>query len=150
VTRSGFKNLRHLLDGAGGPLCDVLSRAHHLCALEAALARCLGQPLADHVRVASVEQDTLVLQADSPAWATRLRYAEPDLLRLFRRVEGASQVRRLRVRVDTAGGDTRERRTPRGAPVISPGTAALLRDTADHVGDEGLRRALLRLASRSR
>lgn len=147
MTRNGPKNLRHLLGEAGGPLNDLLARAHGLDAMETALAGHLGHPLADHVRVANVTEDTLVLQIDSPAWATRLRYAEPDLLRLVNRMEGASNIRRVRVRVGMT--DEPRRRAPRPAPALSADTAALLRATAEHVDDARLRRALLRLASRS-
>ena len=85
--------------------------------------------------------DTLVVFADSPVWATRLRYEAPRIL-------SETGFRKLRVRVAAASATSPP--AVRKAPSLPAAAAALLRETAAGVADPDLAAALLRLASRHR
>jgi hypothetical protein len=85
--------------------------------------------------------DTLVVFADSPVWATRLRYEAPRIL-------PGTGFRNLRVRVAPPAATVRP--AVRKAPSLPGAAAALLRETAAAVADPDLAAALLRLAARHR
>lgn len=87
-----------------------------------------------------------MLLADSPVWATRIRYAVPALLERLEG-EGDIPVREIQVRVGRAR-IAREPASRRARP-LGEETARNLRETAEAVGDEALRSALLRLARRT-
>lgn len=60
--------------------------------------RVVGPAIAQHARAVSTDGTTLVVAVDDPAWATQLRWLEPDLLRRLAEETGA-RFERLSVRV---------------------------------------------------
>lgn len=104
--------------------------------LEKLLAR-LHPATRPHCMSARRDGDTLVVSADSAAWATRLRYEAARIL-------GEMDARNLRVRVAPPPGEPpRAVATP---PTLPESAAAALRETAKGVTDPDLAAALLRLA----
>jgi predicted nucleic acid-binding Zn ribbon protein len=60
----------------------------------------VGSGMAAHVRPVRIEGDTLVVQADHPAWATQVRHLATDILDRVRDACGESEApRRIEVRV---------------------------------------------------
>lgn len=92
-----------------------------------------------HCAGARPDGDTLVVFADSPVWATRLRYEAPRIL------PGVG-FRNLRVRVTPPAVPSRGEARP--APALPAAAAALLRETAEGIADPDLAGALRRLAAR--
>ena len=124
----------------------LLARARALKKLDAELHDLIPPPLNSHCRILSVRDNTLVLAADSPVWAARLRFQAPQLVKQLSNSQTVNW-RTVRVRV----------RPPAGAPASHPArkhvpvsrkNAHTLRQAAREVTDPGLRTALLRLASR--
>ncbi len=68
-----------LLGPAAPRLAGLLERAGRRARLEAAIRAKLPVDLAPHCHLGNWEDGTLVLVADSPAWAARLRYLIPHL-----------------------------------------------------------------------
>ena len=60
-------------------------------------AQIVGPEIADHVVPVSFEEATLLLQAESTAWATQVRLLLPDLQRVIEGQVGNGVVRRIRV-----------------------------------------------------
>ena len=82
----------------GSPHARLLSRARALLQLESRLHALLPAPLTEHCRILSIRDTTLVLAADSPVWAARLRFHTPLLLKQLARIQ-AVRLRRVRIRV---------------------------------------------------
>lgn len=85
--------LDRVLAGLGAPPAD---------ALEAVFARwheLAGLPLADHGVPRAVEDGTLVVVVDDPAWATEWRYRQGEVLRRLDAALGPGVVDRVEVRV---------------------------------------------------
>jgi hypothetical protein len=57
-----------------------VEHARFLQQLDARLRAALPDSLSQHVRVANLQDDRLVMLADSAAWATRLRYQRQRVL----------------------------------------------------------------------
>lgn len=142
-----MKAVDRILCTPAGTLETLDRRCSSLASLDQILAELLGPPLAGHCHVANIKADTLVLHADSPAWASRLRFMAPELAGPMARHAHGASLRHVRVVV----------RAPVQAPTplhpsakarLSQRSADLLRATADDEPDPGLKKALRRLASR--
>src|SRR5438045_1275223 len=78
VTRTQLKAVLH---NSSDPLKTLLDRGHQLVLLDDCLKKALPPTLQGQVRVASLENGTLVLNAATSAWAAKLRYMTPELSR---------------------------------------------------------------------
>ena len=63
-----------------GPFASLASKAGELDALDRALRQTLPSPLREQVRFAQRRDDRLVFLATSPAWASRLRLRQAQIL----------------------------------------------------------------------
>lgn len=75
------KSIGHCLQG--NPLKSIVEKANQITALDKALYHLLPPEVASHCQVMNITNKTLILQADSAAWATRVRYLIPSLLAAF-------------------------------------------------------------------
>lgn len=140
-TRSGT-GLRAVADC--GSFAELAKRASALEALDRALRQTLSLPLRDQVRFADLRQQRLVFLANSPAWASRLRLAQGQILASARAIGVcASSVKITVVTPDIA--------RPHQEPLksLSPATAAHLRATAGSFQDPDLQAMFLALADRA-
>jgi hypothetical protein len=124
----------------------LLSRARALGELDALVHELIPSPLNKHCRVLSVRDDTLVVAADSPVWAARLRYQSSQLVKQLSGVS-SEKLRTVQVRVRASEQRPGSGITPIRQPV-SGRNSMTLKQAARSVTDAGLKAALLRLASR--
>ena len=111
------------------------------------LQQVLPETLAGHCRAVVWSDDRLTLYADSAAWASRLRYAIPELRDWL--TPRLPTIRKIRVRIflgteTTASGNQKPRTT--AAKRISGASRRLLIEVADGLGDDELGTVLRRLA----
>ncbi len=130
----------------GSRYTQLLSRARELIALDKLLHELVPTPLNEHCRILTVSGTTLILAADSPVWAARLRFHTSHLIKQLARYKPV-KIRAVHVRVKPAARppspgkrQITPRRTPRGA--------AALKQAAQSISDPALKSGLLRLASR--
>ncbi|MEZ5542487.1 MAG: DUF721 domain-containing protein [Pseudomonadota bacterium] len=76
----------------------LVRQARLLLDIDAQLQQLLPDSLRPHCRLLSVNGNKLVLAADSPAWAARLRFQTHQLLRQLR-LPGNVRLRGIRIRV---------------------------------------------------
>jgi len=125
----------------------LMLRASRLRALTHAVQSHLGTPLSAHCQVANIRDDVLVLQTDSAAWASRLRFLGPGLLAHLARAHGLGRLRTTKVLVRPT--ESTARATGHRQTRISSDSAALLRNVAQSTEHAALRQALLRLSRRT-
>jgi hypothetical protein len=123
----------------------LMSRARALGQLDAELHQLLPPPLNHHCRILSIRDDTLVLAADSPVWAARLRFQATQLVKQLSKSRTVN-LRTVRVRVRPPESRYTTRPANRHTPVSRKHSHAL-KQAAREVTDPGLKAALLRLAS---
>ncbi len=115
---------------ACGSFASLAHKAATLDALDRALRQTLPQPLRDEVRFAHLRGGRLLFLASTPAWATRLRLLQAQIL---------ATARSLDIRAETLG--VRVCPLPRveveaeRARTLSPAAAAHLRAAAATVTD---------------
>lgn len=133
---------------ADGPLAGLLHRAREGQRYAAEIRRRLPAPAGDHVVGTTLEGRTLTVLADSPAWAARLRYLLPDLLRHWPAAGGLPAPAALQVRI-AAVPSPRAAPPPR-RPEVGPRAAELLLEFAESTPDPALKSIFRRLARRGR
>jgi hypothetical protein len=109
----------------------------------------LEEPLRGHIQLAVIRKDTLILTADSSAWAAKLRYQVPELRRQIAENSAFPDIQTIRVTV--AKSDASRQRV-KYAPLrpLTKATATELNRQAEALEDPALREALLRLADRQK
>lgn len=123
----------------------LIAHADDLARLQRQVHALMDPELAAHCRVADLTRDTLVLEVDSPAWATRLRYQGNGLLRTLRASPELAAVTQLRTCVRPPQAPAAKERRAH----LSEQGAEALRRAADVIDDPALSAALRRLAERS-
>lgn len=130
----------------GGRYTQLLSRARELMTLDKRLHELIPVPLNEHCSTLTVSGTTLILAADSPVWAARLRFHASGLVKQLAEYPRID-IRTVRVRVRPA-----QRLSPPGKhrrmPVLTSRGAASLKQAAQSVSDPALKAGLLRLAQR--
>ena len=127
----------------GGATDRLLERVQYHAGLERLLHENLPPELARHMRVANLRYDTLILQVDSAAWAARLRYLVPDLLKRLQQLPALASLAEIRLRIAPASEQPRPVRHKREMSVTA---SDVLLDAAKAASDPELRDALARLA----
>jgi hypothetical protein len=141
-------SLQTLLNQNGsGHLPRLVKRAQALQALDDRLGEYLTPLLKSHCTVAALRDDVLVINAHSPAWATRLRYLAPSILEfLHGRGEGLPSFRAIRIRVSLPEAILTAKPLPR--PQLSIQTVMHLKHIAQSIPDPDLQSILVRLSNR--
>ena len=130
----------------GSQYSRLVSQARALLGLDGLIQELLPDALKTHCRVLSVRDQTLVLAADSPVWAARLKFHSSQLVKQLNRQQTVKlRTVRIRVRPPEKQLVTERRNTPLKLGINS---ATALRQAADSVSDPDLKSALLRLANR--
>ncbi len=108
----------------------------------------IDEPSRAHVRFALRKGDTVILIADSSAWASKLRY---QVAAIQQRIESSPEMDGVRnIRVKVAAAEPTTQVPTRRAQALSAGTAEGVRSQAESIEDPLLRAAVLKLAGHRR
>ena len=106
----------------------------------------------NHVQIANIRQQNLMLITDSPVWTTRLRQLCPQILLFLQenKTENEQIIHHIQISTRYQNNSAGEPRTSvkkdRLKPSITEKTANLLSQSANSIGDQRLKEALLRVA----
>jgi hypothetical protein len=131
-----------------GHLSELLKRAQALEKLNAYVKTLLPQPLQAHCQVANLRDGVLVMQVDSSAWASQMRFVQASVLQAWQ-VESAQIPRPKQIVVHIVSRYQAPPVVP-VKPLLSQHNAELLQSTADCLADSALSHALQKLASNRR
>ena len=122
----------------------LVTHARFLRALELGLRAQLPLPLGEHVGVANVRDEIVVLYASSPEWFTRLRFALPAIRAYLKRRLKLKATPRVEIRIALS----KDFGASRPAPLrrLSPDTCALLQEVAYGTTDPALQARFLALS----
>lgn len=145
------KSCGALLSGGAGEFGYLIEHCKRLERMSRLLLDRLPPSFAPHCRVAGIVRQTLVLHADSPAWASKLRYYCPRLPADLCQQPDFGQLNDIRIKV-VPPEIVQASRQPRQAPrrSLPPTAARLLREVAAATPNAPLREAMLRLATREK
>ena len=125
-----------------GSFATLARKAGMLEALDRALRQTLPSPLREQVRFANLRNDRLVFLASSPAWASRLRLMQTQILATASAIGTHASSVTVKVAPQPPVATQPDRSKP-----LSPTAAAHLRAAAASLTDPELRALYLELAS---
>lgn len=125
---------------------DIIRQARFLHMLTLSLRSRLPELAVEHCWVAGIRDHTLVVITDSANWVVPIRYQQFELLKQINS-EFQQNLKRLRIKVSNP---TYRVKNPTNRPALSSQNARQLTSLAATIDDQGLKTALLRLASRAK
>ena len=94
-----------VLRNSTGGFAQVLERAKELRRLTIRLRNLVDAPLNQHIHVANIRDNTLVIGTDSSVWHTRIKYLAPTLLDQMKQIPGLENLKSVEFRVQPALGN---------------------------------------------
>ena len=141
------RRIDKLFQEVDSDLAILITRTRLLRRLTRVLRTQLDPELADHCYVANIEQETLVLLADTAARASKLRFYSATLLESLPQLDRVfARIKYIKVKILNQSPQTQESTTTPAKPKMNPENAACIQTLADSVDDVELHDALTRLA----
>ncbi len=132
-----------LLHHADFPAEGLLQRGQYLHRLDRLLGSLLDDDCKVHCQVGNVRDGVLILYVDSTAWASRLRYQSPALLKQLQQRRGLAAIQQIEIKVSPK----QEKTTKVQSVKLSREASSCIQACADSMEESGLREALQRLAA---
>ena len=135
-------------------LNKLYTHARDICALNEKLHNYLDPTLSGHCSIANYSAETLIINADTSAWASKLRNRIPDILDYARHKCGLNKLITVRIKVSPNDNN----KTQSALPVTGLGRKAYLsKNSADFIAsvatsiqDPVLRESILRISKNAR
>ena len=141
-----LKPLQDVLNDGASQLPRLIAQAERLQRASQVLRAHLEAPLSEHCRVANIKDGSVVMHADSPAWAAKLRFHVAGMLERLNKEKSFGALRAIRIKVSPIS-----EMLPVAMPerlTVSGQAASVLKGAAQATDDAGLKAVLLRLAQR--
>jgi hypothetical protein len=135
--------LTELFKRADFPAEGVLQRGQFLHRLNRLVSRLLDDDSKLHCQVGNLRDGILILYADTTAWASRLRYQGPALLKQLQQRKGLESLQQVEIRVMPR----EEKVSKEHKAELSEEASSCLSACADSIEDDALRNALQSLAA---
>ena len=129
-------------------VAQLVAKTQRLAQFNQILQAFLPPHLQEHATLAKLDAKDWVVQTDSSAWATRLRYVLPNLRPQLEKQLGIS-IPPPRIRIAPPAIPAPAQPPPRRLTVTNA-TVNMLETTADNLADEGLGAAMRRLAEHAK
>ena len=92
-------SIGQLLNDKSAGFAQVLERAKELRKLSFQLRNLVDAPLNDHIHVANIRNNTLIIGTDSAVWHTRIKYLAPAILEQMKQIKGLENLQSVEFRV---------------------------------------------------
>ena len=133
------------LSGRTKKLTPLISEAKRLTQINIILNQALDHELAKHIQVSHLENTQLRLIVDSPAWATRLRYKQSEIINRFQNYAITKIIKSIHIKVRPANIVQNKTKVKKNPIAISTKSADLMRDEIKAISDPDLKDALMRI-----
>jgi len=134
-------------------LNKLYTHAKDICTLNEKLHNYLDPSLSSHCTVANYSADTLIVNADTSAWASKLRNRIPDILDYARHECGLSKLISVRIRVSPNHNNTHSAppgTEPARKASLSKKSAEFIEGVATSIQDPALRESILKISKNAR
>lgn len=126
-------------------ISPLISEAKRLMQIKIILNQSLDHELAKHIQVSRLENNQLRLIVDSPAWATRLRYKQTEIINSFQNYAISKIVKSIHIKIspDTV---TLQKNKPKSNNIaLSKNSADQMLEEIEAISDSKLKDALIRI-----
>ena len=144
-----YKSVLRILSRSGDGLQPLMERAHYLQGLTQRLRAVVDNDLAQHITVANLRENTVIITADSPVWLARVRYLAPILLQQIQRDKELETIQKIQFKVQPLD-DARQPFTPTRHASLSARSSDIISSAASGIHHPDLSAALNRLSQRGR
>ncbi|MEE8387698.1 MAG: DUF721 domain-containing protein [Acidiferrobacterales bacterium] len=148
MTGTGPKIIRSYISG------EAATRAQQAEMLRQTLARpwqqVVGVDIAAHSHPVRMEDQCLLVHADSSLWSNQIRHRYPDFVQRLRQFPELRQITELRVRVVPSNPAPGPEKATHPRPSLSSDASAVIAGVAKGIKDDSLRTALIRLSRRQK
>lgn len=135
-------------------LNKLYTHAKDIFALNEKLHNYLAPNLSSHFSIANYSADTLTINADTSAWASKLRNRIPDILDYARHECGLSKLISVRIRVSPNHNNTTHASLPGSGlarkAFLSKKSAEFIASVATSIQDPALRESFLKISKNAR
>lgn len=142
------RRINKLFQEADSDIAILITRTRLLKKLTSILRSQLDDGLAEHCYVANIEQETLVILADTAARASKLRFHTNSLLTVLPSLDRLfSRVKHIKVKILNLPQDIEDPTAQKyQGPSMNQDNAEGIKTLAEHIDDPDLQDALTRLA----
>ena len=99
-------SIGQVLNSSGGGFAQVLERAKQLRKLTIQLREIVDAPLNEHIYVANIRDNILVIGTNSAVWHTRIKYLAPSILEQMKQIKGLESLQKIEFRVQPSSAGT--------------------------------------------
>jgi len=92
-------SIGQVLSNSSGGFAQVLERAKQLRKLTSQLRNMVDAPLNQHIHVANIRDNILIIGTDSAVWHTRIKYLAPTILEQMKQHKGLEKLQTVEFRV---------------------------------------------------
>ncbi|MFW2373005.1 MAG: DciA family protein [Gammaproteobacteria bacterium] len=122
----------------------LIKQARNLNKLEHLVHACLPDNCKQHVKIAGIKDNHLLLVVDSPVWSSRIRLYSNHILDMLKE-QKVAEVQQIRIRLSQAEPIKPERVFEKRQ--LDEHSSKLIEQTADSIDDPALKQALHKLAA---
>lgn len=144
--KSHTKHFRELISDTNDSFSALYKKSLAILSIQNILRSTLGPALAQHMHVANLNPEYIVIFTENQSWATKLRFRIPEILKITRMHSGYKNLETVRVKVSPALITTSSSDTSDTTSSLSPATTRLLVRVAENIDDDALQTALLKLS----
>lgn len=150
MQKSKDKSVRSVRDIlASGPHAQLLTQNGLNNKLLGLVRRQLSNPSSLHCVNAQLQNNTLIVHVDSPAWASKLRFQLGGLLPDLRKIPSLDGLQQIQIRI-LPGAENKSSGNTSSTDKLSTESADMIRTLADAIPDDTLRASWLRLAGNTK
>ncbi len=138
------KSISTLLKNKQSPLASLYKKGLSIRDLDVNLKVHLDQTLTKHFELANINKDSVILLANSSAWATRLRYNIPTILNVLHNQLNLTSIKSVRIKIKKSLLDYSIKNKKTFS--LSNKSAIFLKNAADNFKDPQIRKQILKLS----
>lgn len=140
--RPGYRNIGSIISN-NSAISELYSQSLEHIKLQKTIVSQLDPSIRDHIYVAGVKENTLVIFSDSPAWAAKIRYSTAKIINTLQQHPRFKSIKTIRIRTDPS----LDRHTSKPTKsVLSEASSTHLEQVASKIHDTALKLSLLKLA----
>ena len=126
-------------------ISSVITGANRLIQIKIIASQALDEQVADHLAVAKMENGVLTLIADSPVWATRIRYMQNEIINRLKNYAITKSIFKISVKVRPFSHSYQQKKRQQNQLYLSQSSADKMLETIKTISDPELKSALLRI-----
>ena len=144
------RTLVQFLAGQDQGLTRLFAQAKLLTQIKTIINQVVDYQIAQQLEVAKIQNKTLTVLCESPVWATRLRYMEPQIIEKLQQYSDTRQVQKLQIKVRPNSTSEIPDTSPKRRATMSQDAADQIREYSEAISDPKLQEALKKLAGRAK